>query len=85
MNNHPTIAFPPQHHNLHAPPGSAPAGLAAPMVPQPGANPMLLLPPVPPIPDLRTTRPLNWAEDVNAEASAEEMRRANQVQNNLFS
>ena len=55
------------------------------MVPQPGTNPMLYLPPVPPIPDLRTTRPLNWAEDVNAEASAEEMRRANQVQNNLFS
>ena len=80
-----TIAPPPQHPNLHAHPGMAPAGLPAPMVPQPGTHPMLFLPQVPTVPDLRTTRPLNWAEDVNAEASAEEMRRANQVQNNLFS
>ena len=80
-----TVAFPLRHPPLHATPGSAPAGPTAPMVPQPGANPILYLPPAPPVPDLRTTRPLNWAEDVNAEASAEEMRRANQVQNNLFS
>ena len=47
-------------------------------------NPLYFLPPTPTVPDLQTVRPTNWADDMNTEASAEESRRANQVQNNLM-
>ena len=53
-------------------------------LPPAGSNPMLNLPQAPIVPDLRTIRPLNWAEESNAEATAEELRRANQVNNNLI-
>ena len=80
-----TISHPPQ----------LPLYLTAPAVPAPGSNPMMYLPPAgsnpmlnlpqaPIVPDLRTIRPLNWAEESNAEATAEELRRANQVNNNLI-
>ena len=39
----------------------------------------------PTIPDLRTVGPTTWADEVNNEATAEEMRRANQINNHLLS
>ena len=56
-----------------------------PTVPQPGPQPILYLPPAPTIPDLRNVRPTTWADEVHAEATAEEMRRANQINNHLMS
>ena len=45
---------------------------------------MYFLPTPPSIPDLRTVRPSQWADDTT-EASAEELRKANQINSNLLS